>query len=479
MEGSFGTRLQQWRERLRPEVYWILNDDLMMGLAAVLAAVVILPLVFDFTPTMLLIFEGVNYLVVAAFLAEYLLKLFVARSRLQYIANPWHILDVAIIAIAALDFVESGYVPFIEIEQGTYSPFFKMSRLLFALVVAGRTVERAMPEPPQRPAQLQLPGLEISALDEKGQVSRLSDKDALSISSRDDKARWIDIQNLREDRLDCVAEALNIPSYVLESKLIKESFPRIDCFQDYAAIFLWDSRLQPLSSDKKVDVFQNGMLVIYADKKIFTISTGKSDLFDRVRGEGWPIGGDLSLMALYAILRCKIKDYEDIVRAIETKTLELEAIPVNKTYPKFLEETFQFRKEIQNTVNNLWHFKQVLEYAKLNKVAIKGFKEEHLAYLDILQGETDYMYETALNIRESLHSLIDLHINTVSYDINRVMKVLAVITCLGLIPAIIGGLLGVNLMDEPYQMTIFEVFFLVFSLMLLGSYAFYKLNWLR
>jgi hypothetical protein len=34
-------------------------------------------------------------------------------------------------------------------------------------------------------------------------------------------------------------------------------------------------------------------------------------------------------------------------------------------------------------------------------------------------------------------------------------------------------------MDEPYHMTIQEVFFLVFSLMILGSYAFYKLGWLR
>jgi magnesium transporter len=479
MEGSFSTQLQQWRQRLEPEVYRILNDDLMMGLAAVLAAVVILPLIFSFTPTMLLIFEGVNYLVVAVFLAEYLLKLFVARSRLRYIFNPWHILDVAIIAIAALDFIESGYVPFIEIEQGTYTPFFKMSRLLFALVVAGRTVERAMPEPAKTPVELHLPGLEISALEETGEVIRLRDKEALSLHSRDDKARWIDIQNLRAESLDCVAEAINIPRYVLESKLIKESFPRIDYFQDFVAMFIWDSMLSPSSSEKNIDVIQNGMLVIYADKKIFTISTGKSDLFDRARKERWPMGGYLSLAALYAILRCKIRDYEEIVRAIETRTLDLEAIPVNKTYPRFLEETFQFRKDIQKTVNNLWHFKQVLEYAKLNRVALKGFKEEHLAYLDILQGETDYMYETAQNIRESLHSLIDLHINTVSYDINRVMKILAVITCLGLIPAIIGGLLGVNLIDEPYHMTIQEVFFLVFSLMVLGSYAFYKLGWLR
>lgn len=61
---------------------------------------------------------------------------------------------------------------------------------------------------------------------------------------------------------------------------------------------------------------------------------------------------------------------------------------------------------------------------------------------------------------------------------NRVMKVIAVITCLAIVPSIIGGLLGENLVDQPYQITISEVFFLVASLMLMGLYVFYKKNWL-
>lgn len=89
------------------------------------------------------------------------------------------------------------------------------------------------------------------------------------------------------------------------------------------------------------------------------------------------------------------------------------------------------------------------------------------------------MYETAQNIRESLISLIELHINTVSYDMNRVMKVLAVITCLGLVPTVIGGLLGVNLIDVPYPLRISDIVFMIFSLMLMGVYTFYKMGWLR
>ncbi len=62
---------------------------------------------------------------------------------------------------------------------------------------------------------------------------------------------------------------------------------------------------------------------------------------------------------------------------------------------------------------------------------------------------------------------------------NKVMKVIAVITCLAVIPSTIGGLLGVNLDEGTFPIRLVEIFFIVFSLMLLGAYAFYKMDWLK
>jgi Mg2+ and Co2+ transporter CorA len=81
--------------------------------------------------------------------------------------------------------------------------------------------------------------------------------------------------------------------------------------------------------------------------------------------------------------------------------------------------------------------------------------------------------------KDSVQSLIELHINTISYDMNRVMRLLAVITSLALIPTIIGGLLGENLADQPYQISIFEVSFLVIALMVLALYAYWRKGWLK
>ena len=59
------------------------------------------------------------------------------------------------------------------------------------------------------------------------------------------------------------------------------------------------------------------------------------------------------------------------------------------------------------------------------------------------------------------------------------MRVLAVVSALGLIPAIIGGLLGMNLIDTPWMLTLPQVAFGVFFGMVIGLYFFVIKGWLR
>jgi Mg2+ and Co2+ transporter CorA len=286
---------------------------------------------------------------------------------------------------------------------------------------------------------------------------------------------------ISEVDLDFIRTTINIPRFVLESKIIQEAFPRIDFFKGYTTIFLWDSKISGTEPhSKQFQISKTGMLIICMGNRIVTLSTGLSDLFDSVTSKGLLLESEpFPIRVLYTILKKKIADYEEIVRVIENRTVNLEEIPVSRTSPEFLEETFQLKKEIQKIVNNLWHFRQVLDHLRSNTVALKDMDEDQLKLFDTLYDESVYMYETAQNTRESLLSLIDLHINTVSYDLNRVMRVLAIITCLGVIPGIIGGLLGANLIDTPYPITLHEVMLLVGSLMIIGLYVFYKKGWLR
>jgi Mg2+ and Co2+ transporter CorA len=112
-------------------------------------------------------------------------------------------------------------------------------------------------------------------------------------------------------------------------------------------------------------------------------------------------------------------------------------------------------------------------------VKLPGNGGGEIVFLRDLAETADYLYETVNNVREGVLSLIELHLNVVSFEMNRVMRVLAVVSVLGLIPAVIGGLFGMNLRDNPWPFTLPQVTFAVGSAMVTCLYFFVAKGWLR
>ena len=59
------------------------------------------------------------------------------------------------------------------------------------------------------------------------------------------------------------------------------------------------------------------------------------------------------------------------------------------------------------------------------------------------------------------------------------MRLLAAVTPIALIPTVIGGLLGMNLRNAPWSVTLAQVAFITMLLMLGVLYAFMAKGWLR
>ena len=104
---------------------------------------------------------------------------------------------------------------------------------------------------------------------------------------------------------------------------------------------------------------------------------------------------------------------------------------------------------------------------------------EHTEIVRVLGDRADYLYQTADNLREGVLSVIELHLNVVSFEMNKVMRLLAVVSVLGLAPAVVGGLLGMNLSGNPWPVTLWQVTFGVCGAVLLILYTFLVRGWLR
>ena len=133
------------------------------------------------------------------------------------------------------------------------------------------------------------------------------------------------------------------------------------------------------------------------------------------------------------------------------------------------------KKQLSAAQADLWRLKRIAD----DLVARRGAGAATVAAYARFESDIDYLYDTMTNIREGVLSVIDLHLSVVSFEMNRVMRVLAVISALGLMPAIVGGLLGMNLVDAPWVITLPQIAFGVFFGMVIGLYLFVIKGWLR
>lgn len=121
MKRGLTGRLEDLRERLRGPVDYAFSEDLMTLLAFLIIPTVIFPYLFRFSDVTLALFELLNYLIIAVFIAEYVLKLFVAEDRLEFVRSPWHVLDLVIIALALAELL-----PFVSTSAGRASPLLRL-----------------------------------------------------------------------------------------------------------------------------------------------------------------------------------------------------------------------------------------------------------------------------------------------------------------------------------------------------------------
>ena len=186
----------------------------------------------------------------------------------------------------------------------------------------------------------------------------------------------------------------------------------------------------------------------------------------------------LLVTILYSILQHILEKDKAIIAALEQELMILEGASLGKLPDNFLEITFYLRKEANHVVPSLLHLKEIISVIISKRVPLEGFGEKHQALFDILGDEADYLHETASTARDNLQSLVDLYINTTSYQTNKVMRIIAVITSMTIIPAAL-GLLGSNIVGNPWDIQLWQLLGLGGVLMLIMGWVFYRAGWLK
>jgi Mg2+ and Co2+ transporter CorA len=436
-----------------------LSEPVMGFLALAALSGGLAPLLFALPPRLALALDVMQWAIVGLFAAEYVVHLLLAADRWRYVRSPWRILDLVIILAPLV-----SLLPFAS-DFARSSPALRVLRLARVLLFGARArhgLAAARDEARREAAG----AARVTAITPAhGEPEERSWPQLLHWLAQPGRA-WLHAANLDESQLREVAARVALPQAVLEAALRETSYPRLESTPRWCAF--------TLSFPRSDDAPRSPVLLLVAEEQLLSLSLEPLALQRRPGFEHLPWG----TRSLLHVVRCVLQRNEALAARSEEELRGLETLAADESPEAFFEVVFRLKRSLTLARGDLWRLRALLEMLADGRRELPGLGSERACVKDLAQ-QADYLHETVEKTQEALLALLDLHLNIASYGVNRFMRLLAVVSSLALIPTIVGGLLGMNILGNPWPVTLSQVAFATFILMLGVLYAFMAKGWLR
>ena len=472
-------------EEMRELVDAVFCEKVMGALALLLIPILLIPDVVVLPEAVVSFLLILDIAIWIFFVIEYICRLAVARDRWAYVTSPWNILDLIIIGVPAVALV---------IGMGLgIARYFRVLRAMQAIQVlyrGGKSVGKHLAEKSKisgdEPAGA---GMRIRALSlaapAAGVPSPLPGWQPVTVdettSGIERTGRWLDFSGLTPTDIPALSRITSIPSYILEVKLRSHSYTRAESHGALTTVFLKVPRLEREPDTGSTWQFSwDGVLLVYDKSGVMTFSQTDVPVLDRVIDAGAAEGITLSgPNILYLIVRDELATIEDLNLAAEEQLVHLEALPMNMLPSNFLAMMYTDQKAQSRIISGILHTKSALEEVcdHIEETLGKDTAEE--GRLRSLIDRCSLTSDNAQHVSDSFAWMVDFYLNTTSFSMNRVMKILAVLTALTMVPAIVGGLLGMNLIGNPWAATLLQMVTVVGLVMVLMAWVYFNLGWLK
>lgn len=487
-------RVASWREwdsiarrdhatRMRQLVDGIFRQEVMGVLALLLIPILLL---LDFVPLTPGVFAFLSIIDVAIwifFILEYVCRLIVAENRVAYIVSPWNLLDLIIIAVPAIALVlGAGY------GLSRYLRVLRVMQAFQVLYVGAKGAKnqidgKSAGDMAIRPEQeMQIRTIALSGTPGNGGVPGWDILSPESITPDiNTHHMWVDFSGYSKSDYPVLSEITHIPPYILDERLRERAYPRFYNAGKFMTVFLKIPRVNREYGDTEIwDITWDGLLVAFSADQVMTFSKSGHEIVDNTLGDGLDQGIVLDGPGvLYLCVNRSLDIIEDLILSAEEQLVCLETRQVSRLPRNFLSMMYTSQKELSRVTSGLLHTKTALEEVCSSGGEISCLDEVRAGRLHSLTDRVSLLYDTANHVSDSFSWMADYYLNITSFSMNRVMKILTVLTAMTMIPTLIGGFLGTNLIGNPWPITLLQMITLVGLLMFITAWIYYNLGWLR
>jgi Mg2+ and Co2+ transporter CorA len=451
----------------------VLNDR-FMGMLGILAfATSVYPVLFDVSDDSADVLEWFEWGVVLTFALEYLVHLTLAEDKRAYVLNGWRLLDLGIIALCALTLLPVVAAP-LRTALGL-----RVLRVVQAIVFSLRA-RSTLHRPPPSPAHLEstpVPRTFWVHWEESWKALPLAWQEFVSHAATKSEG-WLDAYDVGAKHLEELANTLKIPLALFSILPSATAYPRLKVIGARLIGTLW---LPLVKQGEWLEIERVSFLLSLAEHgPLLTITP--TDYRLRERLTRWlpdHASPNVEARAAEACFRMVLDQNEEALAHLEVALRQLEAAQPGRIGEEFFHLAFRLRRDLAQVKADLWRLTGTLDAIKSRRMVLPRHGKTTNEAFVVLSDQADYLHETASNLAEQLSSLIDLHMNTMSLRMNRFMQLLAIVTVLTAIPAIVGGMLGMNILGNPWPVTLGQVTFGVALTVLGVSYIFLTGKYIR
>lgn len=260
---------------------------------------------------------------------------------------------------------------------------------------------------------------------------------------------WIDIDGVHDVAvLEKIGQCLGLHPLVMEDILNTDQRPKIEDYGDYLYIVL---RMLSSSADTG-EVNSEQVSLILGANFVLSIQEGaKGDVFDPLRarirtgkGQIRKLGADF---LAYSLLDAVVDNYFIVLERAGERIEALEERLTDDPGPEPLQLLHNLRREMIYLRKSVWPLREVVSAMQRGDSDL--VKPGTGIFLRDVYDHTIQVIDNVETFRDTLSSMLDIYLSSISNRTNAVMKVLTVIATIFMPLTWIAGIYGMNFKNMP------------------------------
>ncbi|MFT7580905.1 MAG: magnesium transporter [Myxococcota bacterium] len=252
---------------------------------------------------------------------------------------------------------------------------------------------------------------------------------------------WLDVVGLNRDVLEALATTFELHPLAIEDAAHPHQRAKLDVYPAHDVII---ARMVMASDEATVRSEQVSLLL--GDGWLITIQEEPGDPFDAVRhrirsGKGQIRERGADYLA-YALLDALVDHYFPLIESFGDALEEIEDAIVDRSKDADVSRIHQMRRALVTFRRSVWPLREML--LTLSRGGESRFGEDTRVYLRDTQDHVMRVLDMMESYRETVASLMDLHLSMVSQRTNEVMQVLTIVSTIFIPLTFIAGIYGMN-----------------------------------